>query len=141
MGTPEPMLTFRQQLQLLLDEGHPVVEGKFKTPADIARHIGVSHQTLMNLLQGKSQNPRLNTVRGLCELYGVSLNYFDCHSEEACRVHLLQEALHDDTKPLHEIATRAGTLSEQATARVLKLMDWMQLGIRAQLAQQKRKNH
>src|SRR5690606_35697101 len=107
--------------------------------ADVARLTGISHQTLMNLLQGQSANPRLDTLRALCELYGISLDYFGCDTDEACRAYLLQQASIRDDSPLREIIHRTEKLSSTSTQRVLRLMDWMQLGMRAELAQQQRK--
>ena len=109
--------------------------------ADIARLTGMSQQTLANLLQGQSANPRLDTLRGFCDLYGISLDYFDCVSEDGCRAHLLQQATTRNGSLLQEIMNRAEMLTAGGKKRVLLLMEWIQLGMRAQSAQQQRKSH
>lgn len=134
-------LTLRQKLTLLITEGQLVNGDPVANMADIARLTGVSQQTLANLLQGQSTNPRLDTLRGFCDLYGISLDYFDCASEDQCRAHLLQQATTRNGSVLREILSRAETLTTGGKKRVLRLMEWMQLGMRAELAQQQRKSH
>ncbi|MEQ8677204.1 MAG: helix-turn-helix transcriptional regulator [Aggregatilineales bacterium] len=134
-------LSLSQKLSLLMEEGQPTNGKLISSPADIARFTGMSHQTLMNLLQGQSTNPRLDTLRGLCDLYGISLDYFDCASADQCRAHLLQQATTRNASVLREIMTRTEMLTADGKKRVLRLMEWMQLGIRAQSAQQQRKSH
>ena len=140
MGDAEASLPFSRKLNLLLQEGKTTRGEKLSTAADIARQTGVSHQTIMNLLQGHSHNPRLNTLRALCEIYGITLDYFDCASEYDCRVHLLQRAVCANNPTLSEIKQRSDQLAAHTRKRVMTLITWVELGSRAQLAQQQRKN-
>lgn len=130
-----------QKIRLLIEAAQPMNGAQISTAADIARLTGISHQTLMNLLQGQNTNPRLDTLRALCELYGISLDYFDCENDVDCRAHILQKATINRNSMVSEIIEHTEQLSATSKQRVLRLMEWMQLGMRAELAQQQRKSH
>src|SRR5690606_10999217 len=77
------------QIRLLLESAG---EGDINI-RQLAKAIGISDQALANLLQGKSANPRLSTLLALCQHYGISLDYFACESETACREYLYRHQL------------------------------------------------
>ncbi len=137
----DTVLSLSQKLTLLIEEGQPLNGDPVANMADIARLTGMSQQTLANLLHGQSVNPRLDTLRGFCDLYGISLDYFDCESADQCRAHLLHKETTRNGSVLSEIMNGAEKLSLAGKSRVLRLMEWMHLGMRAQSAQQQRKSH
>lgn len=128
-------VTNSQQVSLLINEGIAST-GQSASVAEVARAIGVSHQALMNLVRGKSDNPRLDTVRGLCAFYNISLDYFDCPTEDACRHYLIEQR---QTALLREIALLSARLSPKGQRNVLALIEWVRVGKTAYLAQQQRK--
>lgn len=130
-----------QKIRLLIECAQAIDGAQISTPADVARLTGLSHQTLMNLLQGQNINPRLDTLRTLCELYGISLDYFGCENDQDCRAHILQKATTNRNSMVSEIIEHTEQLSATSKQRVLRLMEWMQLGMRAELAQQHRKRY
>ncbi len=95
---------------------------------EIAGATGISDQTLANLLQGKSTNPRLKTLLALCQYYGISLDYFECETVAACREYLYTHQFRRASSLLSEIAVEAGRLSAKGQRNVLTLMEWMRLG-------------
>ena len=79
---PEPVSL--QQMLRLLWEYVPDEEGKPRTVAQVARTTGIREQTLLNLLHGRTTDPRLDTLQKLTECFGISLDYFGMTSEAAC---------------------------------------------------------
>lgn len=117
------------QIQLLLDYGMP--NSAQPHLSELAEATGLSDQTWANLLQGKSTNPRLNTLLSLCQYYEISLDYFDCTSETACREYLYVHRLRSLSPLLGPIETAADRLSPQGQRNVLAIMEWMRLATRA----------
>jgi transcriptional regulator with XRE-family HTH domain len=106
------------QIRLLIDllpsaSGHPY------SPARIAAATGISDQTLLNLISGKSDNPRLDTLQKLCAFYGISLEYFECASEQRCTEYLAHRRLEASSPIAHEIAVAADALSPQGKEKAL----------------------
>ena len=125
---PHP-LTLQAQIRVLLDYGRP--ECPEPSLNELAEATGLSDQTWANLLQGKSTNPRLNTLLALCQYFGVSLDYFACTSEEACRTYLYAHRLRDRSPLITDIETAASGLSPQGERNVLAMMEWMRLAAQA----------
>ena len=120
---PSPSLSHRFRLlaEFLTDEtGHPY------SPTRIAAATGISDQTLLNLISGKSDNPRLDTLQKLCAFYGISLEYFDCASEESCIAYLAQRRIESSSPLIHDIAAEAEALSPQGKENVLTLLAWIE---------------
>lgn len=134
MSEPLPV---SRQIALLIDEGITVT-GHRASRADVARAIGLSHQGLSNLINGKSAHPRLRTLQALCRLYGISLDYFAATTEDECRA-CLRPPRAGQPACIDAIATAADTLSPWGQRQVLVLMTWIRCGKQAYLVQQGRK--
>lgn len=114
-----------KQLQILLEYGLPQRERPSLN--ELARATGMSGQACANLLQGKSDNPRLQTLQSLCEYFGVSLDYFTCASAAECRAYLYLYRLRATSSLLTEIESAAERLSSRGQRNVLAVMEWMHL--------------
>lgn len=118
------------QIQLLLDcDAADCSQSRF---SELAKATGLSDQTWANLLQGKSTNPRLNTLLILCQFFGISLDYFNCTSETECREYLYIHRLRLTSPLLDPIETAADRLSPQGQRNVLAIMEWMRMAARAE---------
>lgn len=119
-------MTLSEQVRVLLSYNTtPRIVPNF---TEIAEATGISDQTLANLLQGKSTNPRLRTLLTLCQYYGISLDYFECETVAACREYLYAHQCRHASSLLSEIAAESGRLSAKGQRNVLTLMEWMRLG-------------
>ena len=120
-----------EQIRILMEYGNGAY-GKStgdKKPnlRQLAAEIGISDQTLKNLLDGKSANPRLKTLLALTCYYQISLDYFSCQDEEACKHYFYCNP--PATHPLiAEIDTESAALSAKGQRNVLAIMTWMLAG-------------
>jgi DNA-binding phage protein len=121
------MLSIMDHLQLLMT--HIVDEtGRPFSVTHIARATGLSQQTLLNLLHGRADNPRLDTLQQLCQFYRISLDYFDSKSKAQCLHSLaIQGRLGVDPLTLREIELEASSLSPETAQNVLTMMAWRSL--------------
>lgn len=119
MGRADPPLSLDRQLAVLLTEG-VAPDGRPASPPQVAAAIGLSHQALLNLLQGKSRRPRLHTLRALCQFYAISLDYFDCPGEADCRAHLA----------VRQIAEQTLQLTPWGRRQMQVLLTWLEQGRR-----------
>lgn len=115
-----------EQIRLLLEAG---AEADVSI-SQVAQATGISDQALANLLQGKSANPRLSTLLALCRHYGISLDYFACESETACRAYLYRHQMAASSL-IGEIENAAAHLSPKGQRNVLAIMEWMRLAVPA----------
>ena len=60
--------TFADRLQMLMDE-------RGWTQADLARETGINTSNIAYLVNGKTKDPRLQTLLLLADAFGVSLDY------------------------------------------------------------------
>lgn len=114
------------QVQLHLLISHIMdTTGKPFTVADVARGTGLTQQTLLNLLHGRADNPRLDTLQQLCEFYNISMDYFNCANEAQC-LHFLAVSgrLGVDPDTLRTIEAEAETLSAESRTSVLAMLEW-----------------
>ena len=116
----------RWQIAYLLENGVDT-QGSTHTLADVAHATGISYQTLANLIEGKSSNPRLKTLQTLCQFYGISLDYFACETETDCQNYLVQHRMQVASPVMHEIASAYGDLSPRGQRNVLAIVEWMRL--------------
>jgi transcriptional regulator with XRE-family HTH domain len=91
--------------------------------SEIAHQTGITYQALANLVQGKVSNPRLNTLLALCQYFGISLDYFNCESEAACREYLYVH-LASQSSLINEIEQASAPLSAKGQRNVLAIMAW-----------------
>lgn len=113
---------FREQLQILIQSIPAPTGGVYDIPA-IAKATGLSAQSLLYMLDGRTNNPRLDSLRSICRFYNISLDYFECRSEEACRSFLAQQAAHLASPLVHEIDQKSEALTQADKSRVLRLID------------------
>src|SRR5512145_348325 len=106
-------LTTTQQLQLLLSQ---IIAGQHQPCSlhEIAAATGLSVQTLAKLVNGQTQEPRLDTLRRLCQFYGISLDYFAGESAAACQAYLRQQRLTTAAEVIQEIAHQTQHLSQRS---------------------------
>ena len=115
-------LPVQEQFRILL-ETFPAPDGHPYSLAVIARATKLSEQSLANLLDGSTQNPRLDTLRRLCRFYDISLDYFDCQTDAECRNFLAQYAAQRASPMVREIDTESETLTPSSKRSVLRLLD------------------
>jgi transcriptional regulator with XRE-family HTH domain len=113
------------QIRLLLEEGVDPA-GRAYRPGEVAAATGISDQALANLVQGKSSNPRLETLLALSGHYGISLDYFACETEDACREYLRRHRARHASPLICEIENESARLSARGQRNVLAIMEWMQ---------------
>src|SRR5690606_33408408 len=106
-----------KQIELLLEHGRDT-RGHRYSLADVAKRTGIRYQTLSNLINGSSNNPRLETLRSLCRLYSISLDYFCCETEEACLNILKQHIVHNSPN-IQEIDDETSSLSPKGKRNVM----------------------
>jgi transcriptional regulator with XRE-family HTH domain len=115
------MIRVSDQIAVLLE--YAMSAGQETGLTEIARQTGITYQALANLVQGKVSNPRLNTLLALCEYFGISLDYFNCELETACREYLYVHVA--SKQPLiSEIEQASAPLSDKGQRNVLAIMDW-----------------
>jgi transcriptional regulator with XRE-family HTH domain len=119
---PDP-ISFQTQFRILIDMLRDP-QGKPYSIATLAQAANVSDQSLLYLLDGRTQHPRLETVRALCRFYHISLDYFDCETEAACRVYLLEQ-ISASSNLLHTIAVEATRLTPKGQRSVLAVLEWL----------------
>ncbi len=115
-------VSFQEQFQILID-AVPAPDGRPYNMASIAKATELSEQSLLYLLEGRRQYPRLNTLRQLCRFYGISLDYFDCVTEAECRAFLVQHAARQASPLVREIDRESESLSPPAKGNVLRLLE------------------
>lgn len=97
--------------------------GQTYTLKAIEQATGLQHQTLSRLTRCKSRNVRLETARRLCAFYGISLDYFACPDEAACRTYLAR--YQHPRSHLAEIDQQATRLTETGQRNVLTVLQWV----------------
>lgn len=115
-----------EQISLLLEYGAEATGGRHSL-SEIAEATGISYQALANLIQGKSTNPRLNTLLAICQYYGISLDYFACETVDACQECLYRHQVRVGCSLIGEIEHVSGSLSPKGRRNVLAIMEWMRL--------------
>lgn len=118
------MLAIGRQMQLLL-EYTPEPNTRPSSIAALADVLGLTQQTLQNILHGRIDNPRLNTLKALCQFYGISLDYFDLQSEDQCRHYLAAKQLKAAPPVIQQIDHETQTLTGKAQNNILSALEWM----------------
>jgi len=113
---------FREQLRILI-QTIAAPDGNAYDITAIAKATGLSAQSLLYMLDGRTNNPRLDSLRRICRFYNVALDYFECSSEEQCRSFLAQNAAHLASPLVREIDQKAEALKPPDKSRVLSLID------------------
>ena len=122
-------MTLAEQIRCLVTHGIPRRgDGSLQS---VASEVGISYQTLMNLLHGKTDNPQLNTIRSLSMFYGISLAYFDCESPQDCLRYLQQHSRIQDDSPLtQQLLRQARHLSPTGQRNLEAILDWIRFAER-----------
>lgn len=115
-------VSFQEQFRILIGT-IAAPDGHSYSLATIAQATDVSEQSLLYLLEGRTQYPRLNTLRRLCRFYDVSLDYFDCATEADCRTFLVQHAAQKASPIIREIDQQSNTLTPSGKHNVLRLLE------------------
>lgn len=116
-------ISFQQQFHILVDmlrDPH----GKPYSMATLAKAANISDQSLSYLLEGRSQYPRLETLREICRFYHISIDYFHCDTVSECRTYLLAR-LSESSTMLHDIAEAAEALTPRGQRHVVTMLEWL----------------
>lgn len=116
-------IPFQRQFHVLMDTLRDP-QGQTYSVSAIAQAAELSEQALLYLLDGRSQYPRLDTLRRLCRFFHVSLDYFQCETEADCRVFLMV-ALAQQFTTLHAIAVESEDISAGGQRNVLAILEWL----------------
>lgn len=119
-----------RQLHLLLEHTAEPNTRPYTITA-VAEMIGITAQTLLNILHARIENPRLNTLRPLCRFYGISLDYFNLKTEEACRAYLYAHQLKHSPVLIQQIQAEADRLTEQGHRNILAALHWRLMSLRS----------
>ncbi len=125
--TMNDTMTLARQMQLLLEHTHDP-SGQPITASELARAIGLAEQTLLNIVHGIIDNPRLHTVRAVCVFYRISLDYFDLQTEEQCRQYLAARHLKLASPLLQQIHVESTSLIGKARDNILSMLSWIGIG-------------
>lgn len=117
-------ISIARRMKLLL-EHTPNPHTRPSTVIGLAEAIGLTQQTLQNILHERIDNPRLNTLRALCGFYKISLDYFDLPTEETCRHYLAAQQLKTAPMMIHQIDHETHSLTERGQHNILSSLEWM----------------
>jgi transcriptional regulator with XRE-family HTH domain len=117
-------ISIARQLELLLNTTLPL-DTRPMTVKDAATAIGVTQHTLLNILHGRIDNPRLFTLRSLCVFYGISLDYFDLPTEEQCRLYLARQHLRTASPLVQKIYAESDDLKPGGYRNILSALKWI----------------
>lgn len=121
MTQTDERVTFRQQLTLLI--AHTVnAQGKSYSLVEVAEGSGLSLQGLHYLLEGRNDSPRMETSYRLCEFFGVSLDYFDCATENECLSYLATQGRETSPSVITEIDQEVHKLSDKGRRNVFSMI-------------------
>jgi transcriptional regulator with XRE-family HTH domain len=131
-------MELKRQIALLLNY-LPDTDGQPYSANDLAHRMGVSPQAVLNLLEGNSANPRLDTLRQLCNVLGISLDYFGLLDEQDCIEYLKVKRVARSTPTIQAIHLQSSNLSRRATANVLVMLSWAEIAARPSRREDNRK--
>lgn len=117
-------LPLTDQLQILFETVRHTEDRPF-TLQEVSNGTGISLGTISQMRTGKITNPQLNTLRAMCDFFGIPLRYFETRTREECYA-LLSASPPTDAPTMHEIAFRALHLSEDAQRDILTMIKWVQ---------------
>lgn len=123
MTTNEP-ISIARQLEMLLDTTRKS-DTRPLAVKDVATAIGVTQHTLLNILHGRIDNPRLFTLRSLCVFYGISLDYFDLQTEDQCRRYLARQQLKTASPLVQKIEDETHHLKPRSHRNLLSVLNWI----------------
>jgi transcriptional regulator with XRE-family HTH domain len=103
-------ISLARQVDLLFEHGRE--QGKDVTYQAIGDATGESWTNILKIRKGDNTNPGLRVVQAIASYFEVGLDYFDCKTEEECRVYLAGlsgEGLLDDIVKMrsHNISPKA----------------------------------
>lgn len=120
-------IPFQQQFRILID-ALPDPQGRTYSMSTIARMTELSEQALLYLLEGRSQNPRLDTLRRISRFFQISLDYFDNETEAECQAYLARH-LTTSSYLLHDIAHESAALTPKGQSNALAVLEWIRRAV------------
>lgn len=123
MTMSEP-ITLAHRMQLLLNSTREP-NGRPMAVTELAAAIGVTSHTLLNIVHGRIDNPRFHTLRSLCVLYGISLDYFQLKTEEECHWYLATQRLKVATPLVQQIDDATQTLEPKGHSTIMSMLEWI----------------
>ena len=121
----QPVFGTTQQLQLLMSSVLANHDQSSSLHA-IGQATGLSVQTLAKLLNGQTRDPRLDTLRRLCQFYGISLDYFAYETEAECQAYLNRRQLMTAPALVQEIARQTQALSARSQDNLQIILRWLE---------------
>lgn len=118
----DPKITIAQQIRLLLEWSE---RRQHHTLREVAQAVGISTQALTNILDGEAPDPRLSTLRAICNFFQVSLDYFACLTQEACQNYLTLRPNQSNSPTIQQITHASQQLSPRGQANVLVILQWL----------------
>ncbi len=122
MPPADQSISVAQQIRLLLEWSE---QQQHHTLREVAQAAGISTQALANILDGEAPDPRLNTLRGLCDFFQISLDYFACRTKEACQTYLARRTIQQSSPTILQITRASQQLSPRGQANVLVILQWL----------------
>lgn len=122
LAMADQTITVAQQIRLLLDCSE---RRRHHTLREVAHAAGISTQALGNILDGEAADPRLNTLRGLCDYFQISLDYFACLTHEACLNYLALRPIQQGSPTIQQITRASQQLSPRGRDNVLVILQWL----------------
>ena len=119
-------ISIARQMELLLNTTQ-TSDTRPMSVKDVAMAIGVTQHTLLNILHGRIDNPRLFTLRSLCVFYGISLDYFDLQTEDQCRRYLARQQLKTASPLVQKIQAETHDLKPRGYRNIVSALKWIRL--------------
>lgn len=125
-------ITLAEQVNILFDTMTDP-EGKSYTMQQVSSVVNVSLAGLSRMRSGEITNPSITTLKQICKFFDISLDYFQCYSEEDCRAYLRQadsrivrKRIEDLPPPLNaQVFLRSMGLSDEAQRDLLAILKWV----------------
>lgn len=124
MKTETPDFDFSQQLAILLKHG-VTADGRRLSVTGLAVAAGLNPQTLINLLANRSTSPLLETARAVCDVYGISLDYFDLSTAEACKNYLNRHRQPQPSEALRKMIEQLDQLTSPSKEQIARVVHWI----------------
>lgn len=121
----QAVISVTRQLQLLLSTVLADDDRSYSLH-EIAQATGLSVQTLAKLVNGQTHDPRLDTLRRLCQFYGISLDYFAGETEAECQLYLDRQQFVAAPALVQEIAWQVKALSARSQDNLQIILHWLE---------------
>ncbi|MGB7339854.1 MAG: helix-turn-helix transcriptional regulator [Phototrophicaceae bacterium] len=117
-------ISFSVIFNLLLKYCHKS-DGKKYTLVELAETIDISRPQLTQYKMGNHNNPTLESIRSILDVFGMPITLLDCH-DEAEAIQLIQDVQNGGVNPsLRFRNPDARGLSDEALTQVESIFEWI----------------